>query len=87
MNTPTRIKGGKKSFIAAIKKAYYGIGAQMHSPCVRYSHASGFFVESKLTPANSEVIWQEQMMYFANNGKPTIKSSDYAGIRQAILNS
>jgi len=81
------ITGGKKGFIAAIDKAFYGDGSKMSNPTIRYSHERGFHVESGIHPADSDVIWSEAANYWANTGAKTVAPKDYNDVRETILNS
>lgn len=77
------ITGGRAGFVAAIDEAF---AARLHNPTVRYSHARGFHVESGMTPADDDVIWQTEACYRADRGgRRNLRPSDYAEIRREIL--
>lgn len=81
----TQIRSGKVGFCCAIVEAYYGSNA--HSPEIRFSKSRGFFVESALTPPDSDVVYQERAMRFADTGKHTILPQNYPKVRELILNA
>ena len=86
MKTNTsKLTGGKRGWSAALSAAYYGNGRDMHSPCIRYSHERGFFVESLYTPTDPDVIWSEPCGHHANTGQKFHKYSDYGRVRREIL--
>ena len=87
MKTNTsKLTGGKRGWSAALSAAYYGNGRDMHSPCIRYSHERGFFVESSYIPAEANVVMESRVRYHPS-GKKFHRHSDYGKIRSVILSN
>lgn len=82
LHTP-KLTGGKKGWSAAIDDAYYGLGLAMHSPCIRYSHARGFFVEPASVPGDQDTLWQEPVGYHPD-GRKLQRASDYGRVAEEI---
>lgn len=79
------ITGGRAGFVAAINEAF---AANSHNPTVRYSHSRGFHVESGMCPADDDVVWQSEAHYRADDGgRRNVRPSDYAMVRQEILDA
>ena len=75
------ITGGKAGFTEAIHEAFL---SNAHDPTIRYSESRGFHIESRLNPADHDVVWSA-LTYYNSDGSRSIRSTDYPEIRMDIL--
>jgi hypothetical protein len=78
----TKLKTGLRGYLSAVDAAFT---SKKMSPCVRYSCARGFYVESALCPPAQDVLWTGSAYYHADSGERSLRRADYVEIRCKII--